>query len=226
MGLKKLKIGQTEIISEVKKGKQTLHMGQDAKKLKQAGFNVKGSDVTVDVVESDSDSIHGTAHIKFKYENDFLEANCDTRYESGHWSLTNESRIKLGDEESEIEHLKYDITNFFHKLPRGDFKNQIEKEILAPKNKEELKTLLESLKEKLKVGAIKLIAENSWLDKVFNIVKEQQAEKIDGVLCDYTTATLMKSIYENLSDQSKTNFENMKFSKAANLAWKLSEKLK
>lgn len=61
---------------------------------------------------------------------------------------------------------------------------------------------------KRKTRASGLEAE-STIDKVRRIVDQHQAEKIDGMLVDGTTAQIVIAIYDNLNEQNKARLAAM-----------------
>lgn len=61
----------------------------------------------------------------------------------------------------------------------------------------------------------------SKLDKLRQIVKEHQHQKIDGVIVDVVTANAILTIYDNMKKvENKEKYLSMDISKMASVAWK------
>lgn len=56
------------------------------------------------------------------------------------------------------------------------------------------------------------------------IVKNHQAEKIDGVLVDMFTASAVMQVYDAVNDNNKTKMNGMGPVQLANIAYKIMEK--
>lgn len=66
----------------------------------------------------------------------------------------------------------------------------------------------------------------SKLNKLRTIVKEHQAEEIEGVLVDATTASLLVKVHDALSDRNRERFLEFPLVKMTEIAWRLTEKEK
>ena len=64
----------------------------------------------------------------------------------------------------------------------------------------------------------------SKLQQLRNIVKEHQAEEIEGVLVDATTANLLVKVYDGLNDRNQERFLEFPIDRMAEIAWRLTEK--
>ena len=53
------------------------------------------------------------------------------------------------------------------------------------------------------------------------IVRDHQAEEIDGVLVDATTANCITKIHEALNDQNKAKLEAMPITRMSDVCWSL-----
>lgn len=59
------------------------------------------------------------------------------------------------------------------------------------------------------------------LDKLRQIVKEHQYQKIEGVLVDVVTANAILTIYDAINDTNKAKFIALPIDKMASVAWKV-----
>ena len=64
-------------------------------------------------------------------------------------------------------------------------------------------------------------AKESSIDVVKRIVKNKQAEKIDGVLVDMQTANLILKVWDAINTSNRKKFEKLSIKKMADVAWKL-----
>jgi len=61
----------------------------------------------------------------------------------------------------------------------------------------------------------------SVIEKMQEIVANEQAAKINGVLVDLFTASAVVQIYDQVSDANKAKMQDMSAEKLANVAYKL-----
>jgi len=64
-------------------------------------------------------------------------------------------------------------------------------------------------------------AKESPINVAKRIVKNRQAEKIDGVLVDMQTANLIVQVHGALNPKTKKRMEKLPIKKMANVVWKL-----
>lgn len=60
----------------------------------------------------------------------------------------------------------------------------------------------------------------SKLDRLRQIVKEHQYQKIEGVLVDVVTANAILTIYDAINETNKAKFIALPIDKMASVAWK------
>ncbi len=73
-------------------------------------------------------------------------------------------------------------------------------------------------------GVIRFLQEGnnmSVIEKMQEIVANEQAAKINGVLVDLFTASAVVQIYDQVSDANKAKMQDMSAEKLANVAYKL-----
>lgn len=65
----------------------------------------------------------------------------------------------------------------------------------------------------------------TWLEAARRVVDRRQAEKVDGVLLDATTAHLLVQVHDALQKpENRERFLNMPINTAANFAFRLTTK--
>lgn len=68
--------------------------------------------------------------------------------------------------------------------------------------------------------------EQHWSTFVRDVLKDKQAKKIQGMLCDTFTASAMVQLMDKLSQDNLNKFKSMPFQKAVDVTWKLVLKQK
>lgn len=64
-------------------------------------------------------------------------------------------------------------------------------------------------------------ASKSTIDKVREIIENQQYAKINGVMVDYTTANAIITVYNQLNERDKIEFAKLPIKKMAMTAWQM-----
>jgi hypothetical protein len=59
------------------------------------------------------------------------------------------------------------------------------------------------------------------IDTIRQIVREHQAQEIDGVLVDATTANCIVNVHDALNDENKAKLEAMSIVRMAEVCWEL-----
>jgi hypothetical protein len=59
------------------------------------------------------------------------------------------------------------------------------------------------------------------VDAAYRVSERCQAEKVDGVLLDLTTARAIIAVFEKLSPTNRARLERMSVTSAAKVCWKL-----
>lgn len=59
------------------------------------------------------------------------------------------------------------------------------------------------------------------IEKIFDIVANCQADKVDGMLVDLYTASHIKGVYNALNDENRKKYKAMPVSLMASIAFKL-----
>lgn len=59
------------------------------------------------------------------------------------------------------------------------------------------------------------------VDAAYRVSERCQAEKVDGVLLDLTTARAIIAVYEALSPENRAKMETLHVVKCADITWKL-----
>ena len=70
-----------------------------------------------------------------------------------------------------------------------------------------------------KVNATKV--KESHIEIINRIVTNHQAEKIDDILVDATSANAYKTVYDNLSEANQKNLLSQPIAKAISICWRL-----
>lgn len=68
--------------------------------------------------------------------------------------------------------------------------------------------------------------ENDRMKKLREILKENQAQTIDGFLVDSFTASMLCQIYNALSPSNRLSFSTLPLTKMVDIGWKLVSKNK
>ena len=87
--------------------------------------------------------------------------------------------------------------------------------VMGMSKKEALKILKKYKKESVSE------AKESSIDVAKRIVKNKQAEKIDGVLVDVQTANVILKVWDALNSSNRKKFEKLSIKRMADVAWKL-----
>lgn len=59
------------------------------------------------------------------------------------------------------------------------------------------------------------------IDAAYRVSERCQAEEVDGVLLDFTSARAIIAVYEKLSAENRAKMETLHVERAADIAWKL-----
>lgn len=64
---------------------------------------------------------------------------------------------------------------------------------------------------------------NNIIEKLREIVKNHQYQKIDGVIVDVVTASAVLNVYDNINETNKEKFLKLSLIKMVDVTWKVTK---